>query len=128
LHGPLTIGRSPECDICIGEGGLSRLHARLVPRDDGVLIEDLDSTNGSFVNDRRVRRHKACIGDEIGFDKVRFRLVGSGACASDHAGPARPRPALQAPGQYALWARATTIGALLLALASVAALAAQYYL
>jgi pSer/pThr/pTyr-binding forkhead associated (FHA) protein len=128
LHGPLTIGRAPDCDICVGDGGLSRLHARLVPRDDGVLIEDLDSTNGSFVNDRRVRRHKACIGDEIGFDKVRFRLAGSGACAPDHSGPAQPMSGSQAPGQYAQWARATTIGALLLALAAVAALAAQYYL
>jgi pSer/pThr/pTyr-binding forkhead associated (FHA) protein len=79
LHGPLTVGRSPECDVQLGDPGLSRVHARLVPCDDGVQIEDLDSTNGTFVNDHRVKRAKAGIGDEIGFDKVRFRLIGSAA-------------------------------------------------
>lgn len=78
LQGPLTIGRSPECDIHINDPGLSRVHARLVPGEDGVQIEDLDSTNGSFLNDRRMKREKARIGDEIGFDKLRFRLVGAG--------------------------------------------------
>ena len=57
----------------------SRIHARLVPAEDGVQIEDLNSTNGSFINDRRVIRETARLGDEIGFDKLRFRLVGSGA-------------------------------------------------
>jgi pSer/pThr/pTyr-binding forkhead associated (FHA) protein len=81
LDRALTVGRSPECDIHIPDPGLSRVHARLVPGDDGVRIEDLDSTNGSFLNDHRVRRETAGVGDEIAFDKVRFRLVGTGAHA-----------------------------------------------
>lgn len=79
LQGPVMIGRSPECALHINDPGLSRIHARLVPAEDGVQIEDLDSTNGCFINDRRVLRETARIGDEIGFDKLRFRLVGSGA-------------------------------------------------
>ncbi|QSX78314.1 FHA domain-containing protein [Lysobacter solisilvae] len=79
LAGPVTIGRSPECAVHINDPGLSRVHARLVPAEDGVQIEDLSSTNGSFINDRRVMRETARLGDEIGFDKLRFRLVGSGA-------------------------------------------------
>lgn len=78
LQGPLTIGRSPECDIHINDPGLSRVHARLVPTEDGVRIEDLESTNGTFLNDRRVAKDKARMGDEIGFDKLRFRLSGAG--------------------------------------------------
>jgi pSer/pThr/pTyr-binding forkhead associated (FHA) protein len=78
LQGPVTIGRSPECDIHINDPGLSRIHARLVPGEDGVHIEDLNSTNGSFLNDRRVIKERARMGDEIGFDKLRFRLSGAG--------------------------------------------------
>jgi pSer/pThr/pTyr-binding forkhead associated (FHA) protein len=53
---PATVGRSPDCDIHIDAPGLSRLHARLVPTADGVIVEDLESTNGTFVNGYRVRR------------------------------------------------------------------------
>lgn len=77
LQGPVTIGRSPECDIHINDPGLSRIHARLVPGEDGVRVEDLSSTNGSFLNDRRVLRETARVGDELGFDKLRFRLGGA---------------------------------------------------
>ena len=65
LPGPITVGRSPECDIHIDATGLSRLHARLVPVADGVLVEDLESTNGTFINDHRIRSHTLRIGDEI---------------------------------------------------------------
>lgn len=78
LQGPVTIGRSPECDIRINDLGLSRVHARLVPGEDGVHVEDIGSSNGTFLNDRRVTKVHARKGDEIGFDKLRFRLSGAG--------------------------------------------------
>ena len=73
--GTTTVGRAPECDLRLDEPGLSRMHARLLPTDDGMLLEDLGSTNGSFVNGKRVLRGEAKIGDEIGFDTLRFRLL-----------------------------------------------------
>ena len=39
-----------------------------------MLLEDLGSTNGSFINGKRVQRDLARPGDEIGFDTLRFRL------------------------------------------------------
>ena len=42
------------------------------------MLEDLGSTNGSFLNGRRVLRGEARPGDEIGFDTLRFRLVAPG--------------------------------------------------
>lgn len=92
VQGVLTVGRSPECDIHINDPGLSRIHARLVPTEDGVRIEDLESTNGTFINGRRVVREKAHVGDEIGFDKLRFRLGGTASHEPVHveARPARP--------------------------------------
>jgi len=71
---PVTVGRLPECDIQIEEAGLSRSHARLSPTRDGILVQDLDSTNGTFVNDQRVSRQMALPGDEIRVDRVRFRV------------------------------------------------------
>ena len=52
---------------------ISRLHARLTPTGDEVLLEDLGSTNGTFLNGKRIIRAQAVHGDEIGFDTLRFR-------------------------------------------------------
>lgn len=75
LLAPTTVGRSPECDVCLDSSGISRVHARLRPLDYGVEIEDLKSTNGSFLNGRRVAVGVARVGDEIAFDQIRFRVI-----------------------------------------------------
>jgi len=77
LLGPMSVGRSTECELLLHEDGLSRRHARLVPTAEGVHLEDLGSTNGCYINNERVLRGIARAGDEIGFDDVRFRLVGT---------------------------------------------------
>lgn len=74
LTGPTVIGRAPECQLRIDDASLSRKHAKLVPTNDGVVIEDLGSTNGSYHNGNRVQHAVAKPGDEIGFDTLRFRL------------------------------------------------------
>lgn len=78
LLGVVTLGRSPECTVRIDEPGISRMHARLVPTETGVLLEDLGSTNGSFINGQRVLRGEVNPGDELGFDTLRFRLAPAG--------------------------------------------------
>lgn len=118
LAGPLTVGRSPECGIHIDAPGLSRLHARLVPTDKGVLVEDLESTNGTYINERRVRRQLLRIGDEIRFDQVRFRLAGSGPSRHDGLHPVPPEPA---PLRSGRWAAIAAIAGMLLALAALGA-------
>jgi EmrB/QacA subfamily drug resistance transporter len=56
LAGQLEIGRDPETDIVIEDEQVSRRHARLTVGEDGVLVEDLDSRNGTLVNGRRIRQ------------------------------------------------------------------------
>jgi pSer/pThr/pTyr-binding forkhead associated (FHA) protein len=87
LVGPTVVGRAPECALRLDESGLSRQHARLVPTGDGVQIEDLGSTNGSFINGKRVQRGFASPGDEIGFDTLRFRVTSPGQ--QESAAPSR---------------------------------------
>jgi len=89
IHGVTSVGRAAECDLRLDESGMSRMHARLLPTDDGLLIEDLGSTNGCFLNGKRVLRGEAHAGDEVGFDTLRFRLIAPGqAEAHDDAGHA----------------------------------------
>jgi DNA-binding NtrC family response regulator len=47
---PCVLGRDSSADICLDDDSLSRHHARFEPSADGVLVTDLDSTNGVYVN------------------------------------------------------------------------------
>lgn len=78
LSGALTVGRGPECSLRLDEPGLSRAHARLLATDKGVQVEDVGSTNGTFINGTRVLRGEARVGDEIGFDTMRFQVLAYG--------------------------------------------------
>jgi pSer/pThr/pTyr-binding forkhead associated (FHA) protein len=90
LIGPTIVGRAPECALRLDESGLSRQHARLVPTGDGVQVEDLGSTNGSFINGKRVQRGFAGPGDEIGFDTMRFRVLAPGQQDKPQVSEAKP--------------------------------------
>lgn len=50
----VTIGRNPTCDWMIDEETVSSLHARLTFRNDQWWVDDLDSTNGTYLNGQRV--------------------------------------------------------------------------
>lgn len=65
-----TIGRSSECDIVIPDGWISGRHALLEVRGDRVWILDLESRNGTFVNDRRVREAPLRPGDRVGLGQT----------------------------------------------------------
>lgn len=93
LTGPTLVGRAPDCQLRLEDASLSRKHAKLIPTNEGVVIEDLGSTNGSFHNGKRVQRAVAVPGDEIGFDTLRFKLfeLGQEPAAAPAAGRGVPR-------------------------------------
>ena len=66
---PLVIGKKEdECDLVLEDDSVSRLHARIVPEGGGYMLEDLNSTNGTFKNGIRLKpyeRRKLVSGDEI---------------------------------------------------------------
>jgi diguanylate cyclase (GGDEF)-like protein len=51
---PILLGRSDECDVRIADRSVSRKHATVEPTPEGNVVRDLGSTNGTFVNDRRL--------------------------------------------------------------------------
>ncbi|HEU5087440.1 MAG TPA: FHA domain-containing protein [Roseiflexaceae bacterium] len=71
------IGRSMEnCEIALNDSFLSQQHARLELRDDTWIIEDLHSTNGTFVNDIEVRDQTILEdGDILRLGRVEMKLT-----------------------------------------------------
>jgi len=70
----ITIGRGSQCRIQLKVDNASRLHARLAYRDEEYHIEDMESTNGTFVNSVRIQRCVLRNNDhiQIGAAKVIF--------------------------------------------------------
>lgn len=74
ITGKTTIGRSKEQDIFLPSSRISRLHAILTPADKGVVLTDLKSRNGVFVNGKKISEAVLNPGDiiQIGPDKLQF--------------------------------------------------------
>jgi FHA domain len=72
----ISIGSAPDNDLVIAETSVSRHHARLYRRLGKFRITDLDSTNGTFLNGRRLRGTAPIRpGDEVRFGAARFAFV-----------------------------------------------------
>jgi pSer/pThr/pTyr-binding forkhead associated (FHA) protein len=54
LSASMTVGRAPECELRIDDTYASQQHARLFARNNSWFVEDLGSTNGTFVNDQKL--------------------------------------------------------------------------
>jgi hypothetical protein len=88
---PCVLGRSPQCDLPIPSAGASRRHAHVCWETDGIVIRDLSSTNGTFVNGEKLTGPRTLepgdrimIGDRsITFCQVDPALGGDGDAASD---------------------------------------------
>jgi hypothetical protein len=63
--GRIIVGRSPDNEIYIKSKFVSRHHAQLISDEDGCVIEDLNSTNGVFVGEKQVKRHRLRDGDVV---------------------------------------------------------------
>ena len=71
----MTIGRSPEAEVFLDDVTVSRNHALLVRRRDGLYIDDLGSLNGTYVNRRRIESHKLLDGDELQVGKYKLTYL-----------------------------------------------------
>jgi pSer/pThr/pTyr-binding forkhead associated (FHA) protein len=71
----MAIGRSPEAEVFLDDVTVSRNHALLVRRRDGLYIDDLGSLNGTYVNRRRIESHKLVDGDELQVGKYKLTYL-----------------------------------------------------
>jgi phosphoserine phosphatase RsbU/P len=71
----MSIGRSREADIYLPDQWLSRRHAEIERGDDGFYVVDLNSKNGTLVNDERVERQRLTAGDVIALGDHRLTFV-----------------------------------------------------
>ena len=63
--GSVIVGRAPDVDIPINDLGISRHHISLISEKNSVLVRDLGSTNGTFVNGKRITERELNDGDKI---------------------------------------------------------------
>ncbi len=83
----MTIGRKPDNDICINNLAISSYHSQIITVLDSSFLEDLNSTNGTYVNARLVKKHALEDGDLIDIGNYRIRYVGNEPQTdSDHDG------------------------------------------
>lgn len=84
LRGEMRIGREKDCEIQVDDRHISRYHAKLTVTEDGILLEDLRSTNGTYVNGYRIQAPQSVsVGDELRFHNHLFRLVSNGSSGMD---------------------------------------------
>ena len=82
-RGPWTIGRSEDNDVTINEPNVSRRHARLSRLDNGFVVEDLGSTNGTLLGGAPIDRERIDDGDELTFGQSEARFVRRGGAQGD---------------------------------------------
>jgi hypothetical protein len=73
LEGWIMIGRSPASDLVLDDPYVSQTHARVVPRGQLHFVEDLGSTNGTFVNGREVIEAQLLLDTELRIGETVFR-------------------------------------------------------
>ena len=77
-RGPWSVGRSEENDIVVNDPNVSRRHARLVRSENGFVVEDLGSTNGTLLDGAPIDRERIESEDELTFGGVNARFVRRG--------------------------------------------------
>ena len=74
-NGENIIGKSSEADIQLGIDGISRNHLSITVADDSAYLEDLDSSNGTFVNEKPIKKMTITNGDKIALPNIVMQLV-----------------------------------------------------
>lgn len=74
IEGTARIGRGDENEVVLADPSVSRAHALLDTGETSPVVRDLGSTNGTFVNGRRIRTQELRDGDELTFGNTRMRF------------------------------------------------------
>ena len=99
VPGRFIIGRTTDNDMQVDSKFVSRHHMQLVTTIDGCVVEDLNSTNGVYLNGKRVRRHKLQPGDviKLGTHELTYTRAD---LPEDHADPRAAQTTVLRDGDY----------------------------
>jgi hypothetical protein len=77
MDSAVSIGRAPSNDIPVADNAVSGEHCRIRPEGGAFVLHDLQSTNGTFVNEKRIERHRLAEGDviRVGETHVQFKTA-----------------------------------------------------
>ena len=79
IRGIITLGRKPENTIVLTEPFVSGNHAKIYAKNNNLYVEDLNSTNGVYVNEERIKdKVKLTAGDEIKIGSAIFKVLKPG--------------------------------------------------
>src|SRR5437867_10659565 len=81
---PVVLGRGNDCDIRINDHSVSRRHARIQPGADGYYAADLQSTNGTYVNDVPASMYKLKDGDYLRVGNCIYRFLMGGNVETEY--------------------------------------------
>jgi diguanylate cyclase (GGDEF)-like protein len=80
----MVVGRDDACNIPINDDSVSRRHASIQPNGSGHYVVDLQSTNGTFVNDVRVTQHQLRDGDYVRIGNGIYRFLAGGNVEAEY--------------------------------------------
>lgn len=79
----ITIGRRSTNDVCIPNLSVSGTHAKIMLSDTGAMVEDLNSTNGTYINGRLISRQLLKDGEDIVMGRIRITYVAPAVDTAD---------------------------------------------
>lgn len=90
LPTPFVVGRDPECDVILPDSSVSRRHLRVTAAPNGLFVEDMGSSNGTWLDGKRVNREIVAAGHPfiIGRVSVALRYVDGKEAAAPYKPPA----------------------------------------
>ena len=81
---PLVIGRAEDCGLALSDSSVSRRHCRIVRDGDGYTVEDLGSTNHTFVNGEQITKFGLRDGDRLRVGHCELKFFGEGSAEATY--------------------------------------------
>ena len=91
---PFTIGRDPDCDVIVTDSSVSRRHVKVSPSDGGLFVEDIGSSNGTWIDGRRISREALGFGHPMIVGRMAVTIN-----AVDATQPSKVQPVVKPTGQ-----------------------------